>query len=195
MFILYAVVIGTLLGLLGRGRIERLGELPIRWAPLALLGLAGQIVLFAGPVGDAIDPDIGRYLYVASTALVLGVVLANLRLPGLPIIAAGAALNLVAILANGGSMPTDPNALEAAGRRLPEAFSNSVVVASPALQPLTDIFALPSWVPFANVFSIGDVVIFVGLVVAIAAGMRTVPDESGRVAEARVANVDHGVGR
>jgi hypothetical protein len=43
------------------------------------------------------------------------------------------------------------------------------------VRPLTDIFALPGWLPFANVFSIGDVLIGVGLVVVIAAGMRRAP--------------------
>ena len=33
----------------------------------------------------------------------------------------------------------------------------------PALQPLTDIFAVPAWVPLANVFSVGDVLIAVGV--------------------------------
>jgi hypothetical protein len=45
----------------------------------------------------------------------------------------------------------------------------------PALRPLTDIFALPAWLPFANVFSIGDVLIGLGVVVVIALGMRTAP--------------------
>ena len=51
-------------------------------------------------------------------------------------------------------------------------FSNSVVMADPALRPLTDIFALPGWVPFANVFSVGDVLIGVGVATVIALGMR-----------------------
>jgi hypothetical protein len=51
-------------------------------------------------------------------------------------------------------------------------FSNSAVVAQPALRPLTDIFAIPATIPLANVFSIGDVLIAAGVVVAIVAGMR-----------------------
>ncbi len=42
----------------------------------------------------------------------------------------------------------------------------------PALRPLTDIFALPTWLPAANVFSVGDVLIGVGVAVVIALGMR-----------------------
>jgi hypothetical protein len=53
-----------------------------------------------------------------------------------------------------------------------EGFLNSAVRADPALVPLTDIYALPAWVPLANVFSIGDVLIGLGIVVVIAIGMR-----------------------
>ena len=38
--------------------------------------------------------------------------------------------------------------------------------------PLTDIFALPAWLPLHNVFSIGDVLIGVGVAVVIVVGMR-----------------------
>jgi hypothetical protein len=41
-------------------------------------------------------------------------------------------------------------------------FANSAVLPDPHLAFLGDIFALPAGVPFANVFSIGDVVILVG---------------------------------
>ena len=172
MFILYAVVVGTIAGWLAGGRIERLGATSVRYGGVALLALAAQLILFAEPVSERIDAELGRYLYVGTTLAVLFVVLANLRLTGIPIVALGAGLNLLAILANGGSMPADPNALAALGQGLPPGFSNSVVVATPALWPLTDIFAMPSWMPLANVFSIGDVLIAVGIAIAIAVAMR-----------------------
>jgi hypothetical protein len=68
-------------------------------------------------------------------------------------------------------MPAAPDAVAALGMEASDGFSNSVVLADPALRPLTDIFALPAWVPFANVFSVGDVLIAVGVGVAIALGM------------------------
>ena len=42
----------------------------------------------------------------------------------------------------------------------------------PALWFLTDIFALPRWVPFANVFSVGDLLIATGIAVVIVIAMR-----------------------
>jgi hypothetical protein len=48
-------------------------------------------------------------------------------------------------------------------------------MADPRLAFLTDQYALPTWLPFANVYSIGDVLIGLGIVVAIAAAMRRRP--------------------
>ena len=170
MFILYGVVAGLLVGLLAGGRIEHLGDVRFRLAPLALLALAIQIVLFS-PLANGVPESAARATYVVSTALVGVVVLANWRLAGLPLIAVGAALNLAAILANGGAMPASPSALAALGMGI-GGNTNSVVVDHPALEPLTDIFALPAWLPLANVFSVGDVLIGVGVAIAIAAAMR-----------------------
>ena len=171
MFILYAIPIGLAIGLLSGGRLERLGELRFRWAWLAIAGLVAQIVLFAEPVASAIG-QLGPAVYVASTAAVLVAVLGDWRITGMPIVALGAASNLLAIIANGGVMPASPEAVSAIDPLGAEGFSNSVVMADPALRPLTDIFALPAWLPFTNVFSIGDVLIGVGVVVVIAAAMR-----------------------
>ena len=49
----------------------------------------------------------------------------------------------------------------------------SNLVSDPALPWLTDIFALPPWLPFSNVFSVGDILIGLGVVVVIASAMRS----------------------
>lgn len=170
MFILYAIPFGLLAGYLLGGSLDRLGTIHFRWAPLALLGLAVQVALFSEPLAQGVS-EAGPPIYVASTAVVLLAVLRNLDIPGVAIVALGAAGNFVAIVANGGYMPADPGALAAVGGILP-GYSNSSVVADPVLEPLTDLFAIPPWVPFANVFSVGDVLIGVGVAVTIALGMR-----------------------
>jgi hypothetical protein len=172
MFLLYAVLIGLALGLVLGGRLSGLAALEFRWAPLALAGLAVQVVLFAEPISDRVG-DLGPVVYMASTAAVLVVVLRNLRIPGLPIVAAGAVCNLLAIAANGGYMPASREAAAAAARADPTTYSNSVIKDGAALAPLTDIFALPTWLPMSNVFSIGDVLIAVGIVLAIVVAMRS----------------------
>jgi Family of unknown function (DUF5317) len=171
MFILYSIPIGIPLGLLLGGRLAGLAELQFRWAPAMLLGLLIQVVLFSTPVSDVVGAA-GPPIYVGSTGLVLFALLLNYKVTGIPVIAIGAISNLAAILANGGYMPADPGALASGGGSVPDTYSNSVVVANPALQPLTDVFALPTWLPFANVFSIGDVLIGIGVFVVIVVAMR-----------------------
>lgn len=171
MFILYGLLAGLAAGLFSGGGPGGLTELRLRWVPVVLAGLLVQVVLFWGPVSDRVG-TLGPVLYVGSTALVFAAVLRNVRLPGLPIVAAGAACNLAAIIANGGYMPASQGALAAIGHVLGSTYSNSAVVARPVLEPLTDIFALPRWVPFSNVFSVGDLLIATGVAVVIAWAMR-----------------------
>ena len=171
MFILYAVVIGLLAGFLAGGRLPGLAAIQLKWSWVMLAGLLVQVVLFSEPVSARIG-GLGPPIYVASTAVVIGAVLANRAVPGMLIVATGAISNLAAIVANGGYMPAHPAAVAALGAAHPTAYSNSAIVADPVLAPLTDIFVLPTWVPFANVFSVGDVLIGLGVVVVIVTAMR-----------------------
>jgi hypothetical protein len=174
MLILYSIPIGVLAGFLLGGRLERLAEIKFRLAPLAVAVLVIQLALFS-PLSDGLPEALGRWIYVISTGLVLVVVLANIRLAGVPLVVLGAASNLAAIVGNGGAMPASPSALAAVGLGV-GGNTNSVLVERPFLEPLTDIFATPRWLPFANVFSIGDVLIGLGVAVAIATAMRRVPE-------------------
>ena len=185
MFILYAVPVGLLLGLLLGGRLAGLGEIRFRWAWLAVLGFAFQVLLFSEPVTERVG-DLGPPLYVASTALVFVAVLRNLPIRGMPLIVLGAGCNLAAIVANGGYMPASPTAAAEMGREVSEAYSNTAIMESPALWPLTDVIPLPDWLPFTNIVSIGDILIAVGIVVVIVAAMRagrrTRPVDEGEAA-------------
>jgi uncharacterized protein DUF5317 len=170
MFILYALGAGLVVGALAGGRLMRLADLRLRWAPLILGGFLVQVILFTDAVAARIGAA-GPPLYVASTALVAVAVVRNIRVPGVPVIIIGAASNLAAILANGGYMPAAPTALASLGKSAPVIYSNSAVVPAPALEWLTDRFALPVWVPFANVFSVGDVLLGVGVAILVASAM------------------------
>ena len=83
----------------------------------------------------------------------------------------GGAANLITIVANGGYMPVSPEAVVAMGRLPKEGYSNSRLVDGVVLGPLTDIFAMPTWIPLANVFSVGDALIGVGAAIAVVAAM------------------------
>jgi Family of unknown function (DUF5317) len=160
-FLVVLVLVSALAVPLAGGRLGALVELRLRhvWAVYAALGLA---VLGVGLPGL---PDGLRSLLLV-TAYPVGAVFlaANWRVPGMVLTALGAALNLLAILANGGVMPASPAALAAAG--LPAAepgFRNSSVVDDPRLAFLGDVFAIPASWPLSNVFSVGDLLIGVGL--------------------------------
>jgi hypothetical protein len=77
--------------------------------------------------------------------------------------------NVAAILANGGHMPALPSALRAAGLHFGHS-RNSALMLHANLSWLVDRWAAPAWIPWANVFSIGDVLIAAGgLLFALAA--------------------------
>jgi hypothetical protein len=165
MLLLYAVLFGVLVGLATHGSLRRLADVRVRLWPVALLGLAFQVMLFSSPVADVVGAW-GPVLYVLSTALVLGALLLNVRQPGFWLILLGATLNFAVIIANGGQMPASPAALALlTGHPVvpTDAFSNSILAGPHTVWPLLgDVYVLPQPIPFANVFSIGDVLIGLG---------------------------------
>lgn len=165
MLLLYAVAFGLIAGVLTRGRLSALGTVKIRYWQVALAGLAFQVVLFSPPLA-AVVGSVGPALYVGSTIVVLLALLANIRQPGFWLIVLGAFANLIAIVANGGQMPASAEAWAVlnGGPQLPTTdFSNAFIATPDApFYFLGDLFLLPRPFPFANVFSIGDVLIGVG---------------------------------
>jgi hypothetical protein len=148
------------------GRLGRLAEVRFRAPWLAIGGLAVQVLVVS------VVPDLPGWaattLHLVSYAAVLGFVWSNRSLPGLWLVGLGGLSNLVVIAANGGVMPASADALRTAGRSpTEEGFTNSEVLDDPRLGFLGDVLPLPSWMPFANVFSIGDVLIAVGVFVLV----------------------------
>jgi hypothetical protein len=170
-FILYAVLAGLVIGLVSGGSVARLGNLRFSWAPLIVVGMVVQLLLFSTSLGDALGPA-APLVYVASNLAVLVAVWKNRSIPGLPLVLVGGAANLLAICANGGYMPVSSAALTALGRGAPDGYVNSRFVDGAVLGPLTDQFAMPAWMPMANIFSVGDVLIGVGVAIAIVAVTR-----------------------
>jgi hypothetical protein len=160
--ILVAVVVLAALAVpLAGGRLGALVDLRLRrvWAVFAALALQVAALDLPGL------PEGARAALVVASYLVGAVFLAaNRRVPGMPLVALGGALNLVAICANGGVMPASPSALAGAGLPLDEpGFQNSAAVADPRLAFLGDVFHVPASWPLSNVFSVGDVLIALGV--------------------------------
>jgi Family of unknown function (DUF5317) len=162
MVLLYPLVLGVLLAPLLGGDLRRLGDLRLRGVSLLYLALALQLVAFPVhelPLRVGSEGAVGLWL-VSYGCLAVATAL-NLHRPGLPLVAAGIVANVTAIVANGGHMPVLPEAMHTAGHAY-EIHYNSVATATPHLSWLVDRWAAPHWVPSANFFSVGDVLIALG---------------------------------
>ena len=185
MFILAFFALAVVSVPLAGGRLSALGELRLRGLPFLLAALALQIVVLE--VLPATLPLLAsRGLHLLSYGLAGVFVVVNRRVPGLWLIALGGLLNLLVISANGGIMPSAPEALASAGLPPSHAvFANSTALAAPRLAWLGDVFAIPHPLPFANVFSIGDVLLCAGGAVALHGLSGSLATRRGRAARAQ----------
>ncbi len=143
------------------GRLSRLLDLHLRFTWVLLLGLLIQVFIIS-IVPGASDDWLHRALHLGTYGLGFLWLAANPSVPWRWILTIGGALNFLVIAVNGGVMPASESALLQAGEKVGEAFTNSTAVEGARLAFLGDVFTVPSWVPFGNVFSIGDVLIVVG---------------------------------
>lgn len=147
-----AVALGVLAGWIGGGRrFDRLAELRVRWWPL----LAAAVAL------RAIAPlfgDLSAVAYVAAFGGITAVALADRRIPGMSLIAAGATLNAIVVAANLG-MPVDLDAVAAAGTTMPNDRLHIELGPATRLPQLADVIPMEL---FRNVYSVGDVLLAVG---------------------------------
>ncbi|MFW7415335.1 DUF5317 family protein [Demequina sp. SO4-18] len=143
---------------------------PWRWPILVWASLLLQVVIMQVAALHGIAPVLHILTYVAAgTFLWL-----NRAMPGALIVGVGALSNGVTIALNGGVLPARAGAVSAAGLDTGDEFANSAVVADPVLPWLGDVFAWPEPLPLANTFSVGDVVIVVGVSVAAWVGTRRI---------------------
>lgn len=176
MFLLPSLVLGVVFALILGGRPSRLLELDLRHGWTVFAALALQIALFSPP-GEYVAPELHEPLHLGSYGLLFAFAVANGRNLALLPIFLGMLCNAAAIVANGGRMPVSPAAAEAAG--IDAASGGNTRVGADTIGFFGDVFALPANLPFANVFSVGDLLIgfgMIGLIVAVStseAGHRT----------------------
>lgn len=148
----------------------------IRWLALGAGVFAVQLAVV---YGLAATPKGREWLPLSlplAHLLLLPFLLANIRMWGMRLILVGLALNLAAMLANGGLMPVEANAVEAVGRHEVRdlhpgshiAGSKNVLLPSDEirLKGLTDILVIPLPKPFTRAVSVGDLFVLAGLTVA-----------------------------
>ncbi len=177
MLLLAAILLGLALGRLLGGSWSNLGNLQFRHGWLILVALALQLAAFsrAGPLGE-----LAPAAHLLSYVLLLAGIALNWRYMGLRLLGLGTLLNLAVIACNGGYMPAMPEALIGAGQadllarlQADGVLGNTTLMTDTTCLPwLGDIFYVPSFVPMALVFSVGDVLIALGALLLVVQTMR-----------------------
>jgi hypothetical protein len=177
-----AVVFGYLLG----GRLRAFENLRLRWWGLIVVGLAIQFAPL--PEGDGGTDLVVRTAALAvSYTLIVAFAIANVRVPGMPLILIGVAANCLVIVANGG-MPVSESALidsghgNDVGQLEQEGLDkHHLMDDDDVLTFLADVIGIPN--PIGQAISIGDVFVYLGLAWLTVAAMRgrtpSSPEERG----------------
>jgi hypothetical protein len=177
-FLLVGLVLGVASGFVRGGRLTNLTNLRIRFGWVIFIALLLQIVAFSSFFQQSFSSLVAP-VYILSEVALLAVLGLNIKVDGLELFFFGVLMNLAAIVANGGFMPVESGAMLMAGRaedvealKVLAHSSNSVLLTETTRLPfLADIFAVPASLPLANVFSLGDVFLALGVFVAVRQGM------------------------
>jgi hypothetical protein len=148
---------------LSGGSLARLADLQLRYLWMAPLALALQVLIVTVAPGG--NQTLHDSVHIATYALAGIFLWANRRIAGAKLLGTGALLNTLAILANSGVMPESATARRLAGLSATGGFQNSAALAHPHLLFLGDILPVPAPFSLNNVMSIGDLLIFTGMLV------------------------------
>ncbi|HMM42689.1 MAG TPA: DUF5317 domain-containing protein [Thermomicrobiales bacterium] len=199
MILLVAILVALVAGYLTGGSLAQAHQARFRALPLFFGAAFVQVLIFTPLLGTReFIHDYGPLIYIGSVLASLAAILLNLRIPGMKIMAVGAALNALVIIANGGYMPSTEEALARAGKletvERAEAkapgddwlLTNSKIADDDTrLLFLGDVIAIPEGAPLANVISIGDVLLALGAAVAVLRVMHLPAEAPARRGEGR----------
>lgn len=165
---LAALIVTILAGLALGGSLANLAATTTRLAILAVLGLALQVL----PVPGRTLPLVLLY---TSFVVLFAFAVVNRRLPGMPLIMLGIALNFAVIAANGG-MPVTRAALVASGQQDSLSYlihnngpKHHLATADDVLVPLADVIPIRG---VDQAVSVGDVATYSGVMWLVLASMR-----------------------
>jgi hypothetical protein len=177
MILALAVAVGLAVGLARyRGcAFSRIAGLPLRSAWLALLAVALQLPLLRAPAGSVERIGAQQALFLLSHLVLLVFVWRNWQLTGVQILGLGVMCNLLVIAVNGGFMPITPQTLTQINPgSLPSqwsvglhyGYSKDIILLreQTKLQMLSDTWVIPPPFPWPTAFSLGDVLIALGIV-------------------------------
>jgi hypothetical protein len=177
MILALAVILGLFASLI-RHRTQiasQLANISLNSAWLAILALALQYPLLRAPFGPTQLVNVQQALFLLSHLLLLTFVWQNRQLTAMWVVGLGLFCNLLVILANGGFMPISPETLTRInpGTTLDQwpahfhyGYSKDVILSrqDTNLWALSDILMLSPPFPWPTAFSLGDLMIGVGIV-------------------------------
>ena len=178
-----AILTALFIGWLLRGKFSRLADVRIKYIWMLFVPLGLYIASLAANYARAFPPNSWAFalVHVVGLAALLALTLANRHIPGVKLMFAGLAANAVAIVSNGGFMPTSGRAIVAVWGK--DVFEKAIaqpmvrhvlIDAGTKFAFLCDTIAAPRpFVFFRSVYSIGDIVLSLGGLIAIVAIMRT----------------------
>ena len=162
-----AILLGLVFGLLTGGRLENVARLRFR-APWLLVGaVVVREVILLTPLGRY---DGARFVYVAALIVILAWTVQHWPfVRGVWLVSAGIALNLMVIVLNGERMPV---AHELAGSLLRH---GGTIGQYTVMGDATRLNLLGDWIaiyPVPEVYSVGDVLIALGLAIVVFSAAR-----------------------
>ncbi|MHB8841483.1 MAG: DUF5317 domain-containing protein [Candidatus Aquicultor sp.] len=162
MFLVPFLVLGVAIGYIQGGRMSALSKISLRHGSLVIMALVIQLTLFVcGFTPYSALPE-GMVANIVSYMLVIAFLFLNRQVKLIEVVAAGLTLNFLAIVSNGGYMP-GPTAAFASSALDSAVSSAQVANAESSLWFLGDTFTLPLFSSIGYAFSIGDLVIALGM--------------------------------
>lgn len=166
-----ALIIGLIIGFFRNGRWYNLMEIEFHGWYLIFLGAALQIIPIAATKLTETYVVL-QWAPFIGLCLIWLAVLMNFRLKGFKLMAFGAALNLLAMVAHGGKMPINLGLAEMAGINAIVESVKSGTVAN--LMPLEESMSVLKWLgktipiprpyPLAKMISFGDLLMTFGII-------------------------------
>lgn len=169
-------VLSLIVAFLRKGKLRRFRKVPLRNIELFAVPFLLQFAIFlGGQRGIPFFLGYGRFLYLGSFAMLLLALLLNHKIFEFRIAALGVFLNFLVVGLNGGRMPVGRDVL---GKAMLSSYTVESIGSGEnpqfalldedtRLKPLADIFVLAKPYPRPCVFSIGDLIITLAVVVLV----------------------------
>jgi hypothetical protein len=171
---LYSIVLAVLLGFIFKGNLKNLGSIKLSSWYLVIIGYALDEIMHLLVKGGQLKVGNGTYFAdILMYIFLFGFIYLNKKDYFVLTIGAGFLLNAVAIFSNGGTMPVSPSAIAyVSSTHINPAAQGlySLLVPNTKFGFLCDIISIK--ILGHVVFSIGDIILSVGIMLIIIMGMR-----------------------